>query len=102
MSKKNKHFEWSKILTVLVVMPYLIVIFLSIYIALKCLYMGESSNCVDIVQAILAFVSAPLAVAYGFYFWKSKAENLVKCAKELKKSGISEDVAGSILDSSNN
>ena len=93
----NKHFEWSKLLTVLVLVPYLAVILLAAYVSIKMLLAGYSSDAADVIQYLLVFVAAPLAVAYGFYFWKAKAENLVKCAKELKSAGIADDVAEEIV-----
>jgi hypothetical protein len=37
------------------------------------------------LSALLAFCGSPVAVGIGFYFWKSKAENIVKYAKTLGK-----------------
>lgn len=34
---------------------------------------------------ILTCVSSPVAVAYGFYAWKSKAENVIKMSRDIKK-----------------
>jgi len=58
---------------------------------------GEAESCVSIMQALLTFVAAPLAVAYGFYFWKARAENLVKCAKALRQSGVADEVTQEII-----
>ena len=89
--------EWSKVLTVLVLVPYIAVIILAVFIATSLLATGEADGCVSVIQALLAFVAAPLAVAYGFYFWKSKAENLVKLAKDLKHAGVSDDITEEIV-----
>lgn len=36
------------------------------------------------LQELLAYIGAPTAMAFGFYAWKSKAENVLKIAKSKK------------------
>lgn len=33
---------------------------------------------------ILTYIGSPVAVAYGFYSWKSKAENVLKIGKAIE------------------
>lgn len=33
----------------------------------------------------LAYIASPVGVAYGFYYWKAKAENVIKAAKDIEK-----------------
>lgn len=36
------------------------------------------------LRELLAYIGAPTATAFGFYAWKSKAENVLKIAKSKK------------------
>lgn len=36
------------------------------------------------LRELLAYIGAPTATAFGFYAWKSKAENILKIAKSNK------------------
>lgn len=36
------------------------------------------------LRELLAYIGAPTATAFGFYAWKSKAENILKIAKSRK------------------
>ena len=36
------------------------------------------------LRELLAYIGAPTATAFGFYAWKSKAENILKIAKSKK------------------
>lgn len=38
----------------------------------------------DQLRELLAYIGAPTATAFGFYAWKSKAENVLKIAKSKK------------------
>ena len=34
---------------------------------------------------LLTYIGSPVAVAYGFYSWKAKAENVIQIAKGIEK-----------------
>ena len=34
---------------------------------------------------LLAYIGAPAATAFGFYYWKAKAENVIKIPKQLEQ-----------------
>lgn len=36
------------------------------------------------LRELLTYIDAPTAMAFGFYLWKSKAENILKIAKNKK------------------
>lgn len=39
----------------------------------------------DQLTGYLAYLGGPVGVAYGFYAWKSKAENVIKLTKDIEK-----------------
>lgn len=47
----------------------------------------------DQLTGYLAYLGGPVGIAYGFYAWKSKAENVIKLTRSIEKdkklSGIS-------------
>ena len=97
MGKLHLPSEWSKLLTVLVLIPYGLVIMAGLFLLAILILRGQYEPVVNLFLGLIGFVATPLGIAYAFYFWKSKAENLVKCAKELKQSGISDEVTGEII-----
>lgn len=90
--------SWSKILTVLILVPYLLLICLSITLIAALIVSFQYDAAVTMSQALLIFVAAPTSIVIAFYFWKSKAENLVKIAMSLKENNIDNDIAGRIID----
>ena len=34
---------------------------------------------------LLTYIGAPAATAFGFYYWKAKAENVIKIPKQLEQ-----------------
>lgn len=73
---KEKRFTFSKVLAVPIVSMYFYGIALGTYITLK-----------DFSQlgVLLSFIGAPVVTVIGFYYWKSKAENMVKMKRENPK-----------------
>lgn len=89
--------EWSKALTALILVPFLGVIGLAAYLALALYRAGVPAESVSLKQALLAFVAAPTAVAVGFYFWKARAENLVKLTKTMHAEGFCPEIITEII-----
>lgn len=96
-AKRKRGPEWSKTLTFLILMPFLGVIGLAAYLAYQMYKTGTPAESVSIMQALLAFVAAPTAVVVGFYFWKSRAENLVKLTKTMTREGICKEAITEII-----
>lgn len=71
--KKKKHFEFSKLVLLSVMILYFFAAGVGIAISL-----------VDYTQysTLAVLVGAPTAAAIGFYSWKAKAENVIKIKKE--------------------
>jgi len=95
---KRRPPNWSKLLTVCILAPFLGVIGLAAALAIGMYRADQADASVALMQALLAFVAAPSAVAIGFYFWKAKAENLVKLARILKINEIDNDIAARVID----
>lgn len=89
--------EWSKALTLLILAPFFGVTVLAARLSHALFETGAPSDSVALMQALLAFVAAPTAVALGFYFWKARAENMVKIAKQMQRDEICDDIARDIL-----
>jgi len=62
--------EFSKIIMVAVMFTYFIGVAVGALVVL--------SHDPDQLQWYLTFISAPTAIAIGFYAWKAKAENVIK------------------------
>jgi uncharacterized membrane protein (DUF485 family) len=90
--------EWSKTLTVLVLIPYLAALWEACAFVPALFSREAYSDSVTLMLGILGAAAAPVAVVYGFYFWKAKAENLVKLARQMKQEGVCDDVAGRVVD----
>lgn len=73
--------EFSKFVLLITYWTAVFFTVVSAYLALSGIDIGSFGN---IVLAIWGLVS----VAVGFYFWKAKAENLIKLARELPKECI--------------
>lgn len=63
------------------------------------------------LRELLAYIGAPTATAFGFYTWKSKAENILKIAKSKKLDektkkqvidGVTKGLKDSLYDTSGN
>ena len=82
MLKNLKIIEFSKrllaFIEVLVLLCYILVI--------VAVVQGDASALVAFIGGVFALAS----VAFGFYFWKAKNENLRKYAKELTKDQMKE------------
>lgn len=69
-------FEFSKLILVVAYITAVVFTALTAYVALAG---GDAASFANIVLAIWGTVS----VGVGFYFWKAKAENIVKIAKTI-------------------
>lgn len=73
---KKKKLEFSKLILIVGYLTAFAFTSLAGYIALVG---GDAGSFANIVLAIWGMVST----AVGFYYWKAKAENLIKIAKEV-------------------
>lgn len=71
-SSKDKRFTFTKLVVALVMVTY----FVGLYIGVKVTLIDTSQ-----LGVLLAFIGAPTGITIGFYCWKSKAENMIKIAK---------------------
>lgn len=68
--KKNRLFEtYSKIIETIFLLVYLLGVAIGIYAVIM-----EPPT----VEFLLIYIGASATVSTGFYFWKAKAENMVK------------------------
>ena len=85
MLKNLKNAEWSKKLLVfielLVIATFILVMIATI--------MGDTSALVAMITGVFSLAS----LAFGFYYWKAKNENIRKYAKEVDKKDINKVVA---------
>ena len=72
--KKNRLFEtYSKIIETIFLLVYLLGVATGIYAVIV-----EPST----VEFLLIYIGASATVSTGFYFWKAKAENMVKLTQQ--------------------
>lgn len=71
----NKKFQFSKVVLGAAVVTWII----SIAFGWWYVFTRDAG-----LLEILTCVSSPVAVAYGFYAWKSKAENVIKMTKSIE------------------
>jgi uncharacterized membrane protein len=90
--------EWSKILTGFGLLAIIWAIIVGHWLIVQLLAASAYEQTVTLYLGVLGIVTIFCGVIVGFYFWKAKAENLVKIAKDLNKCGISDDVAGKIIE----
>lgn len=69
-------FEFSKLI---LVVAYITAVFFTAITAYVAIVGGDAASFANIVLAIWALVST----AVGFYFWKAKAENIIKISKTI-------------------
>lgn len=85
MLKNLKNTEWSKKLLVfielLIIATFILVIIATIQ--------GDASALVALITGVFSLAS----LAFGFYYWKAKNENIRKYAKEIDKKDINKIVA---------
>ena len=93
----KKPFEWSKLLTVFGVLVITWAIITGIWMLIRLLKAEAYDQSVTLYLGIIGIVTIICSVIFGFYFWKSKAENLVKIAKDLKANGVSDEVASGVV-----
>ena len=85
MLKNLKNAEWSKKLLVFIEL-LIIATFILVMIAT---IMGDASALVALITGVFSLAS----LAFGFYYWKAKNENIRKYAKEIDKKDINKIVA---------
>lgn len=85
MLKNLKNAEWSKKLLVfielLIIATFVLVMIATIH--------GDASALVALITGVFSLAS----LAFGFYYWKAKNENIRKYAKEIDKKDINKIVA---------
>lgn len=85
MFENLKKAEWSKKLLVfielLIVATFILVMIATIQ--------GDASALVALITGVFSLAS----LAFGFYYWKAKNENIRKYAKEIDKKDINKIVA---------
>ena len=77
MLKNLKNAEWSKKLLIFIEL-LIIATFILVCIAV---FKGDAS-------ALVALITGVFSLAFGFYYWKAKNENIRKYAKNLNKEQI--------------
>lgn len=75
-----KHWEWSKKLLVFIECLIVAVFILTAVTVLK----GDSSALVALITGVFTLAS----LAFGFYYWKAKNENIRKYAKQLSREEV--------------
>lgn len=85
MLKNLKNAEWSKKLLVFIEL-LIIATFILVMIAT---IQGDASALVALITGVFSLAS----IAFGFYYWKAKNENIRKYAKEIDKKDINKIVA---------
>ncbi len=76
--RKEKRFEFSKIILALVMLSYFIGLIFGMIIILKVINTGNVAYISTSLCGLFSYIGAPVAVAIGFYSNKSKAENIEK------------------------
>lgn len=85
MLKSLKNAEWSKKLLVFIEL-LIIATFVLVMIAT---IQGDASALVALITGVFSLAS----LAFGFYYWKAKNENIRKYAKEIDKKDINKIVS---------
>ena len=85
MLKNLKNAEWSKKLLVFIELLIIATFILVMIATLK----GDASALVALITGVFSLAS----LAFGFYYWKAKNENIRKYAKEIDKKDINKIVA---------
>lgn len=85
MLKNLKNAEWSKKLLVFIEL-LIIATFILVMIAT---IMGDTSALVAMITGVFSLAS----LAFGFYYWKAKNENIRKYAEKIDKKDINKVVA---------
>lgn len=80
MLKNLKNAEWSKKLLIFIEL-LIIATFILVCIAV---FKGDASALVALITGVFSLAS----LAFGFYYWKAKNENIKKYAKSLNKDQI--------------
>ena len=94
---KRPRREWSKVLTVAILLPYLGGIALALAGAAWMIVKHDYAAATALLQAAIVSTAALAAIVYGFYFWKARAENRLKIAQAAKACGLSEDLTKDII-----
>lgn len=89
---KRKKTEFSKTLFLVLFIEQSVIILAVLFNMIR---MGTTEG----IEYIFAPVAAQVATAVGFYYWKAKAENMLKIKKEMKEEGIDDNSEINISDS---
>lgn len=76
--KKDKKFEFSKVILALVILSYFIGLGFGMFVILKVLDTGSVAYISASLCGLFSYIGAPVATAIGFYSNKAKAENIEK------------------------
>jgi formate hydrogenlyase subunit 3/multisubunit Na+/H+ antiporter MnhD subunit len=85
MLKNLKNAEWSKKLLVFIELLIIATFILVMIATLK----GDASALVALITGVFSLAS----LAFGFYYWKAKNENIRKYAEKIDKKDINKVVA---------
>lgn len=85
MLKNLKNAEWSKKLLVFIELLITATFVLVMVATIK----GDASALVALITGVFSLAS----LAFGFYYWKAKNENIRKYAKEIDKKDINKIIA---------
>lgn len=80
MLKKLKNIEFSKKLLIFVQLLIIALFILTI--------VATFSGYIDALVAMITGVFSLASIAFGFYFWKAKAENIRKYTRKLSQEDI--------------
>ncbi len=90
-------FEWSKLLTVFGIMTIAWAVITGAVVVSKLLTAEAYDQAVTLYLGVIGIITVICSTIFGFYFWKAKAENLSKIAKDLKRCDVSDEVAQSVV-----
>lgn len=85
MLKNLKNVEWSKKLLIFIEVLIIATFILVAIATLK----GDASALVTLITGVFSLAS----LAFGFYYWKAKNENIRKYAEKIDKKDINKVVA---------
>lgn len=80
MIKGLKNAEWSKRLLIFIEL----LILLTFCLVCVAVFMGDASALVALITGVFSLAS----IAFGFYYWKAKNENIRKYAKTLNEEQV--------------
>lgn len=90
--KRRRKMEFSKAALGSAVLAYFAVIALAAWATMKCVAAADYGSAAVIIGATTGIVGAVTGVAYAFYSYKAKCENLIKIAEGMNQEKISATV----------